>query len=310
MRLVRTLLSCTEAQLGHTLQNAMLVGRRGRPEVTVSFQLHSIVGRGGFATVFEVSISGQIIAIKRATRTVADKDRLHIMQIEHMTKELQMLTLLQSCNSLNASVKSFPSDSTTPDDAPPLTTPAGHFPRIVFDDWVCNESQPYLPLLPLGVPLAMFASGQSKASRRKIASVLRRHLDESLKAAHHLGYCHCDLRPDNVIYSQASDEFIIIDWGLGREIGAACHSYFGGISFFHDTVVAHYIDSLCQQSGEAPTLAYQAEFDLASAAYVEYAFVSGMKNLSVPWHDCFPLGELIQNRNECMTVYHHEKDGL
>lgn len=222
VRLLRSLMSCTESQLGHTFQNAALVGMRG--ELDLCFQLQSIVGRGGFATVFEASISDKVVAIKKATRTIADKSRQHILQIAHMNREVTMLKLLQYCNTTTNDVATLRvstmchSSSTLGDERH-----QGHFPSLLFNDWICDDSQPYIPLVPLGVPLVLYASGLSKAARKKEAILLRQHLNESLKAANLLGYCHCDLRPDNVIYSQSSTEFIIIDWGLGCEINSACH---------------------------------------------------------------------------------------
>ena len=135
-----------------------------------------------------------------------------------------------------------------------------------------------------------------KLSRKELVKKLQRQLRESLEFAHSKGYCHRDLRPDNVIYDVDKKVFVIIDWGLGAKVNSSMHKYDGGIDFFHDTIVQYFHDEKIEP------LPYTTEFDHASASYVVYAFKRGSSNLSVPWQFDNSGGEdLIAKRNEYMN---------
>ena len=54
------------------------------------------------------------------------------------------------------------------------------------------------------------------------------------------GYCHSDLRADNVIV--VNDTYIIIDWALARKENELIHNYSGGLVYFHDALVNAYYD--------------------------------------------------------------------
>lgn len=301
------MLGCREDQLGHSFEPATLdCFYRGK-----SFKLEGVLGKGGFATVFEASCGEQIIAIKKATKARLASTQIHNDQLEHMTRELEMLRRLSEVNCLTQTPSTIASSSNCPLDSTKTnsstltlatissssSSPAskGYFPVLMFDNWVCDEKQPFLPLLPVGVPLAQRASQVKMSDRVNEGQRLRQHLKESLDAALSLGYCHCDLRPDNVVYVPGREVFMIIDWGLGCMAGSSFHGYTGGLPFFHDDIVE--VSNI--NKDKLKTIAYQPEFDAASANYVVYAFELGNRHLAVPWAQ-FAGMRLVMMRQEAM----------
>lgn len=233
-----------------------------------------MLGRGGFATAFEAVVVGSSdsssVVIKAATLSTTQSDRKHYDQLKHMTKELDVLKQLHHMVWMSGSTTSSSSTAIA-------TSSLDHFPSPLFTNWECTEQQPFLPMTPVGVPLVLHASNFDKTQRRELGVVLKQQLLYALAIAHQTGFCHCDLRPDNVIFYPPSNTYIIIDWGLGCPPEAPFHGYLGGLPFFHDDIVK----SAANMS--LSTLLYRPEYDVASAEYVVYAFILGMKQLSVPW---------------------------
>ena len=262
------------------------------------------LGRGSFATVFSASLLGSRsqVAIKMAIRTE------HISRLGYMIHECDILRVLQSSPMTPSSSSSRRSslrhrDSNESSSSASVSNNNIHFPSLYDREWKCTEAQPFLPLTPIGIPLVVFASQHDEASRKKLAEKLQEQLTKSLAFAHSKGYCHRDLRPDNVIYDDEKKVFVIIDWGLGAKVNSEMHEFKGGIEFFHDKIVRY----LCYK--ETESLLYIPEFDDASASYVVYAFKRGSSNLSVPWEiDCIRgdsealIAERNIKRKECYSV--------
>jgi serine/threonine protein kinase len=133
-------------------------------------------------------------------------------------------------------------------------------------------------MTPVGLPLSLHASGFTKSQRIDLAVKLKNQLLSTLDAAHRLGYCHCDFRPDNIIFNPADESYIIIDWGLACSSGTEFHGYIGGLPFFHDDII-NYV--LLEYDAQKPR--YTPMYDIVSAHYVVYAFKLGKKHLTVPW---------------------------
>ena len=249
--------------------------------------------------MFSASLLGSssLVAIKMAIPTKTDQGRVHSTRLGHMVHECDILRVLQSTpmtpysSSRRYSLRLRDSNNNNI-----------HFPSLYDREWKCTESQPFLPLTPIGVSLAVFASQHDTASRKKLADTLQEQLTQSLAFAHTQGYCHRDLRPDNVIYDDNKKVFVIIDWGLGAKVNSPMHEYNGGIDFFHDIIV-RYVYSVYSGVKTEPPL-YIPDFDYASASYVVYAFKRGLSNLSVPWRSIGTKGgeNLISERNKFMKI--------
>ena len=290
IRLLRTLLSCKPEQLGHTIQKKILSAGKNGLNKNLTFQLNDTLGRGSFATVFSASLLGSksLVAIKMAIRTKTTQGRIHSSRLSHMIHECDILRILQSSPMTPSSSSSSSSKS--------VHNNRIHFPSLYDNEWKCTEAQPFLPMIPIGIPLVVFASQHDKATRMQLAETLENHLTKSLTFAHSKGYCHRDLRPDNVIYDDEKKVFVIIDWGLGAEVNSKMHEYKGGIVFFHDKIVRYLSNK------KTGSLSYIPKYDIASASYVVYAFKRGSSNLSVPWkRDCVGGETLIAERKKHMT---------
>lgn len=282
IRLLRSLLSMSPVALGHTFPRRVLTGQHG--EETVSFELTGVLGRGGFATAFQAAIVGlpdhSSVVIKAATTTSISLRHNHDDQLHHMSKELNVLrTLNHSATDPNHSSSSYSSTSTA------HVRNLNLFPKLIFPEWQCTTKQLFLAMSPVGIPLILYASRLNKYDRSIQVIKLRNQLLEALATANTIGYCHCDLRPDNVIFDSRSELFVIIDWGLGCKPEEAFHKYFGRLPFFHDDIVL--------SAGSSSPIPYLHKYDVASVHYVAFAFTLGMKQLSVPWIDS--MGEKLVN---------------
>ena len=228
IRLLRTLFSCTPEQLGHTIQKKILSGKNSL-NTNLTFQLNDTSGRGSFATVFSASLVGSssLVAIKMAIPTKTDQGRVHSTRLGHMVHECDILRVLQSTPMIPYSSSRRSSlrrrDSNESSSSASVSNNNIHFPSLYDREWKCTESQPFLPLTPIGISLAVFASQHDTASRKKLAEKLQEQLTKSLAFAHSKGYCHRDLRPDNVIYDDEKKVFVIIDWGLGAKENSPMH---------------------------------------------------------------------------------------
>lgn len=294
IRLLRTFLSLTPAQLGHSFSHKILHGLCDGNSLT--FDLDGIIGRGGFATVFEASLKeGELgssnstkFVLKMPTTTVTEPARLRSSPEEQMKRECNMLRTLKKRIPFATTAATFNTSSSSSSSSAQLLTESGgvgHFPSLLFENWECTNDQIYIPMTPIGVPLVRYASIIGSANRDRMAETLRLHLTESLSVAHSLGYCYCDLRPDNVVFNPVKNDFMIIDWGLACAAGSNFHGYTGGLAYFHDDIVRLLSEGVVTVKASSSAIPYIPEYDMASALYVVYAFQLGQKNLRVPWQD-------------------------
>lgn len=289
IRLLRTLLSLPLAQLGHSFAHKKLLGECDGNSLT--FELDSLIGKGGFAAAFEASVQvpgserKEKVVIKMPFSTVTRQARIRSSPVDQLKRECEILRSLNKKIPFSATAGGIPPSSSY--SAAQLVhsgSEVGHFPSLLFDNWECATDQMYIPMTPIGISLARYASIIGRHDRIRITATLRAHLTESLTLAHSLGYCHCDLKPDNVVFSPEKNEFIIIDWGLGCATGSNFHGFQGGVDYFHDDIVK-LLKVTNSDEESIPSIPYEPEYDMASALYVVYAFKLGQKNLSVPWQN-------------------------
>ena len=151
-------------------------------------------------------------------------------------------------------------------------------PRLYAEDWHCDEEHPYICLRDRGISLSQLADNRTKDNRRAVAAVLREQAHAGLRAALVAGYCHADLRPENVVYigDYPVGNFQIIDWGLSVPPQQLTHKHKGGKAFFANELVC------AADTAEYPII-FKPEYDLESIEYICFAVVRGARNLKVPW---------------------------
>lgn len=182
---------------------------RGRLEGQKQGQGHSDGGEP--ALLLEVAIKKPLEVPLRARAT-------NRQQQEHLARELEVLRL-------------FEVRMGTAEKGLLLPVPASQ-------GFTLDPKDPYILSLPVGISLAWRARTlRTQLSRRAEARALSDCLKAVLTAAHQMGVCHTDLRPDNVIYDPQRQLYTVIDWGLAREPGQELHHYEGAIPFFSNAVV-------------------------------------------------------------------------
>jgi serine/threonine protein kinase len=154
-----------------------------------------------------------------------------------------------------------------------------------------SSAAPFLATFPVGESLLQNANALPKRTRRIDAPVLRNALLAALGAAHAVGVCHADLRPDDIIRS--GDTFVVIDWGLFTEPGQLVHQYRGCTTFIASDIL------LADNHGEP--CAYQREHDIESARYVVYGFVHGQTHLIPADWERQDTQDLIEVRNAAVS---------
>jgi serine/threonine protein kinase len=214
-----------------------------------------VLGRGSFCTAFLASAPNGVRAVvKKAIFTSIDRVQRKD-QLTHLTNEQNILRSFRGTQIL---------------------------PRLLDDRVVATTDAPYLVIVPAGTVLPLFAATLSLVQRRQLAPKLHVDLLSCLAAAHALGFCHSDLRPDNII-ALPGNTFTVIDWGLGRTSNSPMHHYRGGLCYMHDDVLARMpIVDGCE------VILYKPEYDVAAVKYIAWAFANSEKKLKVPWADCSP----------------------
>jgi len=248
VRVIRSFLLSSPAALGHTARKPAALAT---PVCT--YQLLEVLGRGAFCTAFRARAD----ATGQAQTTVVIKRE----GLDSTNAYDAPLVLLQhEC----AILRAFSS----------LTPLCAHLPSLHDVQWAVTPANPYVPIVPVGVPLDLWCAGLTPASRNRHAEVLFTHVCDGLRAAHDLGWCHRDIHPPNVVYDEVSGAYVVIDWGLAAAPGELMHENEGGLPYFHDDIVA--------AVNRERLIPFQPEHDFASARYVAWAFKEGSK-FSVPW---------------------------
>jgi len=233
-----------------------------------------VLGRGGFCVVFKAHLilNGEkhFVALKKAIRRESQPTGYCTETLAQLRNEHSVLLAFAKCSCEN-------------------------LPRLFNTEWTWKDDEPYLISLPIGVPLPFYAKSLSPKIRRDTLYTLLKQLNAGLSAALNLGYCHTDLRSDNVLF--VDEKFVIIDWGLACKPDGIFHQYRNGINFYHDDIVEAYTNN-------EPFEKFQAKYDRFSAKCVAYAFVE--KNL--PWsnilkEDVSDFKTFKDLRKSCLKIY-------
>lgn len=248
VRAIRTLLSYTAAELGH--------GAFPRVSLTVdsnTYTLLSVLGRGAFCTAFLGTVKRDgnaetLVTIKRAGLVNNNKHSVALTQLQAECDIIRTFSERASaCEKL---------------------------PKLYDVLWNVSPAAPFIPILPVGVPLERRHTELKPGARTVEAGALFSDINAALTAAHALGLCHRDVRPQNVVFNPIGRHYCLIDWGLAAAPGTPLHPHRGGMPFSHDEVVMARVKN--EQINTRP------EHDVASVRFVAWAFSVG-KKLSVPW---------------------------
>jgi serine/threonine protein kinase len=118
-----------------------------------------------------------------------------------------------------------------------------------------------------------------------------------IAAAHAAGYCHCDLRPENIVV--VDHNVVIIDWGLSGKVGEKRHKHNGGLLFFHDEI-------LMRSPEDNTDLLITKEQDTVSIEYIAVAIMSFDTSRgcnAVPWR--YKTGSIATNTDVVASRREH-----
>lgn len=111
-------------------------------------------------------------------------------------------------------------------------------PNVVqtYDFGETDDNLYYLALeWAAGEPLATFASRSGPVAPQLVARIIRQ-LGEGLTAAHSAGVIHRDLKPANVMYDPASQNAMLLDFGIARDAAGAPEDRLTRAGFFVGTL--------------------------------------------------------------------------
>ena len=250
MRIVRSLLSASAEQLGQLRTPAKLYAAGIR-----CFQPVMVLGRGAFCTAicvkaFSMTHPQETVVLKKANIV----SRLSLISADEIRHQLQQeCDILRCFSALKPYCRNLPRLSTA-----------------AFEEWKVTHTVPYFPMLPVGQALYVRCASLAPHERLPEALVLHAHITAGLRAAHAQGYCHRDLRPDNIdniVYDPANHCYVVIDWGLAEAPGVVMHDHCGGKPFCHDDIATAMI--------QFQHIPFHPVHDLGAARYVAFAFSHG-----------------------------------
>ena len=251
MRIIRTFLNAAPHLLGHNVHPNPTFTRN-----SADYELKHVIGRGAFCSAFHTTVTTgggeQSVVVKK---TALDSTITHNVPLARLQAECEVL-------------RSFTEN---------LTPQCPNLPILYDALWTVTPEFPMIPMSSCGIPLEYRVLVLSKADRDAETIALHLDLVAAMHAAHNLGFCHRDVRPENIVYDSVSNEYIFIDWGLAAAPGALMHEYDGGYLYWHD----HLVNSELADT-DMTTVPYQVEHDLVSARYVAWAFSKG-KKMKVEW---------------------------
>jgi len=155
-----------------------------------SYQLGALLADGGMGDVYEAT--HRFLPRKAAIKVLRDKMQATSGAREGLLQEAQILERLAH-------------------------------PAIahVYDVGVLPDGRPWLALeFVEGVPLAELLHRRGRLEAGEVAAIML-ELIKPLAAAHALGVVHCDLKPENIMFSSDGERRSVklIDWGISRVSG-------------------------------------------------------------------------------------------
>jgi len=270
---LKTLLMQSPKKLGHNIKCLSL----RRPDSTKVKPL-KVLGVGGFCVAFTATVKE--IQGGKVKSVVKKPIRSFKNILEEWEISLSQLVLE------NKVLRAF------------ATTSCAFLPRLYNAQWEVSNEFPYIVSQPEGISLRYYTAMCDITERRNQMVILYQNMLAGLEAALSVGFCHTDLRPDNVV--AVGETFVIIDWGLATPPGTPFHEHRAGNDFYHDDVVF-------DEQGNGPLL-FKAKFDKFSAKCVAYFFAEAR----TPWSktDCMHENDLyhyVQVRKKYLSSYSYKR---
>ena len=218
----------------------------GHYELNKNVNIISVLGMGSFCTVFRGKSTNEIgdtsfVAIKRP-KYLTNRNLEPVQEM--LLNEYSVLELLNK--ELNrTSVQSL------------RNWPTCAYPSIQ------NDIVPYIVFNDIGKDVKVLYSRLSSKNKSAFIIKIGKDITKALKHAHGLGWCHCDVRVENILAFEVSKGeyyFQLNDWGLAIKIGNNMHEYTGGQVFFHDEIVNKTVE-------EQTTVKVQENHDFAALFY-------------------------------------------
>lgn len=242
VKIIRALIHTSTEALGHVAEYPL-----------DEFLVSRVLGRGGFSAALAARHKNDPaktipnVVIKRCTleRSLGTKESktASLAMLHRECQVLRSFVAFQSCAVL---------------------------PQLVQSDWRVDDCTPYLPMRPLGEVLSSDRFEKlSIRNRAKIVPNLITDLRKATKHALEAGYCHTDIRADNIVVVQRGEglaRFVLIDWGFARAPNDNMHPHCGGLLYFHDDLV------IAKKEGRLERTPFKPSYDQQSIKYVAHAF--------------------------------------
>lgn len=242
-----------------------------RPDST-KLKLKKVLGKGGFCVAFTATVKE---TQKEKVGVVVKKPIIPLSKsLEEIQISLSQLVLE------NEALRAFASTS------------CEFLPRLYNAQWEVSNDFSYIVSQPEGLSLPYYAAMLRKKERKKQMVILYQNMIQGLDAAYNAGYCHTDLRPDNVIV--VGKTFVIIDWGLATKPNSRFHEHRAGIDYYHDEIV-------CKEVENAPL--FKTEFDKFSAKCVTYFFAEKRTPWSKFLEQDDDTSNFLAERIKCLGTY-------
>ena len=115
------------------------------------------------------------------------------------------------------------------------------WPTFAYPPFIQNDCTiDYLIFNDIGINVKVIYPSIASQMKINFINKMREDVRIALDHSHGLGWCHCDVRIENILAFEDGNRdynFQLIDWGLARENDGNMHEHTGGVDFFHDDIV-------------------------------------------------------------------------
>lgn len=202
------------------------------------------LGRGGSSDVYSGHWPGKGAVTMKLARESSRAVRAHF------AAEWKILQLLEKGH----------------EEAAPPCQPIAH-------RWLAHMGRPAIvfsyPVDGVPLPHALRDCEPGSEPLAKLADAVCRCVLRALRAAHDLGWVHCDVRPQNIV-ACPGNHFVLVDWGLARPVEAPAHGVGTEVYSAHHVFTQRHV-------------AAHPAMDMESVAHTWVAIALGSPPGVAPW---------------------------